>query len=449
MGYNTGDRILETTATSGTGNITLGGAVTGYRAFSSVITANDDQFPYVIAGGTEWEVGIGTRLNATTFSRVPTASSNAGALVNFSAGTKEVWIDWTDKHVKSLTAKNIVINGGMEVDQEHAAAAQTGVVATRYAVDMVVYQVSSTAVVTLQQVADAPTGLKNSLKLTVTTADASIAAGDYAILSFFIEGYRSARLLWSGASAQALSLGFFVKAHRTGSYSGSIENSANNRSYPFNIVVNVADTWECKMIVIPGDTTGAWLTTNGIGMRINFAIMAGSSLTATANSWTAAHIVGVTGTINGVAATTDTFQITGVVALPGVVPVTEDQAPHAIRPFDEELALCQRYYWKTYVYTVVPGTVTPSGKEIDSVSASNTARPTDSTISHPVRMRATPTMIFYSPDTGTAARIRNDNTASDVTLGGISVDERVYSLVFTSQTSGHGITWQAVGDARL
>jgi hypothetical protein len=94
MTHVIGDRVLETTTTTGTGTITLAGAVSGYRAFSSVATVNGDTFYYQISGGSEWEVGLGTRASATTMTRTTVyASSNGGALVNFSAGTKEIWID--------------------------------------------------------------------------------------------------------------------------------------------------------------------------------------------------------------------------------------------------------------------------------------------------------------------------------------------------------------------
>ena len=93
MGFVTGDRVKETTATTGTGTITLDGASTGYRTFASVATANGDFFRYCIAGGAEWEVGLGTRASSSTFTRdAVLSSSNSGALVNFSSGAKDVFI---------------------------------------------------------------------------------------------------------------------------------------------------------------------------------------------------------------------------------------------------------------------------------------------------------------------------------------------------------------------
>jgi len=100
MAFVLADRVKETTATLGTGPVTLAGAVTGFQAFSAGI-GNANVTYYTIAGqtGSEWEVGIGTyTLAGTSLSRdTVLASSNAGALVNFSAGTKDVWCDYPAK----------------------------------------------------------------------------------------------------------------------------------------------------------------------------------------------------------------------------------------------------------------------------------------------------------------------------------------------------------------
>lgn len=89
------DRVKETTTTTGTGDLTLAGAVTQFRAFSSVYAVGDDDVPYCIAGqtGSEWEVGIGTLSGSSTLQRTTVlASSNSGSLVTLSAGTKDVYV---------------------------------------------------------------------------------------------------------------------------------------------------------------------------------------------------------------------------------------------------------------------------------------------------------------------------------------------------------------------
>jgi len=88
------DRVKDTTTTTGTGSITLAGsAPTGFQTFAAALGTAAANVPYAIVGGSEWEVGFGTLSGSTTLARTKvTASSNGGAAVNFSAGTKDVFI---------------------------------------------------------------------------------------------------------------------------------------------------------------------------------------------------------------------------------------------------------------------------------------------------------------------------------------------------------------------
>jgi len=99
------DRIRETTTTTGTGTITLAGAIAGYQSFSVVGNANTTY--YTIAGQTtsEWEVGVGTyTLSGTTLARTTVlSSSNGGSAVNFSAGTKDVFVTYPASYVVNST----------------------------------------------------------------------------------------------------------------------------------------------------------------------------------------------------------------------------------------------------------------------------------------------------------------------------------------------------------
>lgn len=90
------DRTRETTTTVGTGTVTLAGAVTGYQSFAAVGNGNTTYYTIAGQGTSEWEVGIGTYTSSgTTLSRdTVLASSNSGSLVSFSAGTKDVWVDY-------------------------------------------------------------------------------------------------------------------------------------------------------------------------------------------------------------------------------------------------------------------------------------------------------------------------------------------------------------------
>lgn len=96
MAFVLADRVRETTTSTGTGTVTLAGAVTGFQSFSAIGNANTTYYTIAGQGTSEWEVGIGTYTSSgTTLSRdTVLASSNSGSLVNFSAGTKDVFCDY-------------------------------------------------------------------------------------------------------------------------------------------------------------------------------------------------------------------------------------------------------------------------------------------------------------------------------------------------------------------
>jgi hypothetical protein len=143
-----------------------------------------------------------------------------------------------------------------------------------------------------------------------------------------------------------VSIGFWTKIHRTGLYSGVLVNGANNRSYVFTFTQTAADTWQYNTLTIPGDTAGTWATDNTSGLEFHLCVMSGSTYQGAANAWTAANLVGATGTTNGVAATTDVYQFTGVIILPGIELPSASRAPFIMRPADQEILVCQRYLWR-------------------------------------------------------------------------------------------------------
>lgn len=198
--------------------------------------------------------------------------------------------------------------------------------------------------ISVQQVADAPPGFTYSLKMTCTLA-AAAGTNDYAKLTHKVEGYRIARLAFGSASAQSLSFGFWVKAHRPGTYSVSIMNGPFGRAFSFAYTVNAADTWEYKTQTIPGDVTGTWPVDNTKAMEVGFTVTAGSGAVTAPNVWAAGTTQGATGqTANGLAATSDTFQITGVCMLPGLEAPTAARSALIIRTYDREFQLALRYY---------------------------------------------------------------------------------------------------------
>jgi hypothetical protein len=240
--------------------------------------------------------------------------------------------------------RNRIINGDMRIDQRYEGTAAT--INTENNYTYVVdrwngYGTSSDGVFTLQRSATAPSGFSNSLLATVITADASISAFQFYIFEQFIEGYNIDDLAWGTANAQSVTLSFWVRSSVTGTFSGSVANNAYDRSYPFTFVINSANTFEYKTVTIPGDTTGTWLTDNGIGIRLYFDLGSGSSNKGTAGAWAGVGYTGATGSVNLISTLNATFYITGVQLEVGTV-----ATPFERRPYATEFSLCERYFQK-------------------------------------------------------------------------------------------------------
>jgi len=237
--------------------------------------------------------------------------------------------------------KNRIINGAMMIDQRNAGAAVTVDGATPYITDRFQVQDFSDAILSAQQVTDAPAGFVNSLKVTVSTADASLGATQGDRVNQRIEGFNIADLGWGTASAQSVTLSFWVKCSLTGTFGGSLQNSASNRAYPFSYTISSANTWEQKTVTIAGDTTGTWLTNNGLGILVNWSLGMGSTYSGTAGAWAASDLISVTGAVNVVGTASATFQLTGVQLEKGSTVTSFDY-----RPYGTEEALCKRYFQK-------------------------------------------------------------------------------------------------------
>ena len=235
--------------------------------------------------------------------------------------------------------KNRIINGGMRIDQRNEAASIASP-SDNYTTDRFYSRQVGGGVASAQQSSTAPTGFTNSLLFTVTTADSSIVTTDRYYVAQFIEGYNIADLAFGTASASSITLSFWVRSSLTGTFGGAIRNSPANRSYPFTYTINAANTFEQKTITIAGDTSGTWLTTNGLGMQVVFSLGMGPSYLATAGAWAGGDYLSATGATNVIATNGATFYITGVQLEKGSTATSFD-----VRDYGRELQLCQRYFW--------------------------------------------------------------------------------------------------------
>ena len=376
------DRVKETSTTTGTGTLTLAGAATGFQSFAVIGNGNTTYYAIYDRTSQDWEVGVGTYTSSgTTLTRDSVLeSSNSGSLVNFGAGTKDVFCTYpaekavTLDDVQTLTNKtltsptisggsasldsasiagnnisatnslgfrNRIINGDMRIDQRNNGAAVTN--ANGYITDrfIVSYVGSAVGRMTAQQSTLAPPGFNNSLALTVTTTMASPGSNDGNYLQQTVEGFNAADLGWGTANAQTVTLSFWVRSSVTGSFALTLFNADVLRVYGALYSISAANTWEQKTIVVPGDTSGTWNTTNGAGVRVTWGFAGGATRTAS-TGWNAGggvFLTSVTSATNLMATSGATFYITGVQLEAGSV-----ATPFERRPYGNELQLCQRYF---------------------------------------------------------------------------------------------------------
>jgi hypothetical protein len=254
-------------------------------------------------------------------------------------------ITFTDNTIQNTAAinfRNRIINGGMVIDQRNAGASVTQTTGSLYPVDRFYITGTPTSKFTAQQNAGSvtpPAGYTNYLGITSSSAY-SVGAGDFFTVAQVIEGFNIADLNWGSASAQTVTLSFWVRSSLTGSFGGALENSAANRCYPFAYTISSANTWEQKSITITGDTTGTWLTNNSAGVTIRWGLGVGSTFgSGTAGAWSATRSFAPTGSVSVVGTNGATFYITGVQLERGSTASSFD-----FRSYGQELALCQRYY---------------------------------------------------------------------------------------------------------
>jgi hypothetical protein len=341
-------------------------------------------------------------------------------------------------------ANNLAINGGMEVDQINRGTLVAAV--GGYAVDMFKVADVGSAVLASQQVIDAPQGLYNSLKVTVTTANAAPASTDIAYISTAIEGYRAQRLQFGIATTTSISIGFWVKTFRAGVYGLNISNAANNRGLSTAFTVAASLTWQWVSIAIPTDSLGTWPTNNAKSVVISWVMMAGSSLLMAPDTWTAGGQQGVTGQVNGVQSVSDFMQITGVSIFPGYVIPSGIRAFAVQLPFPDMLQQCQRYWQKTYEHETATGTVTSVGclEYFIAVAASPIIWP----VRFPVRMMTAPTVTHFSPITGASGKYA-DIGIGDKTASAVNPGQTGYNASLVTNASATDVKWHYTADARM
>jgi hypothetical protein len=325
-----------------------------------------------------------------------------------------------------LTGRNLIINGAMTIDQRNSGSALTVNTASEfYAVDRFMgIGVASDGVYTLQQVTDAPDNFVNSIKATVTTADASIPTTGRYLIRHKLEGNVISQLNLGSSAAQTFTLSFYVKSSLTGTFGGSVLNGAQDRSYPFTYTISSANTWERKTVTIAGDTTGTWPTDNTKAMQIAWSLGVGSDYLNTAGAWVGSQEWGATGETAVIATLNATWQITGV-----QLEVGETATPFEHEGYGTTLGKCQRY-------------LKLGGAGVYGIY--NSATNIEISIPFSPDMRATPTLSM-AKTTVTISNKTNSNTADATSVSATNISASPSGAFFaqigncnvTSASSGH------------
>jgi len=324
-------------------------------------------------------------------------------------------------------SRNLATNGAMTVAQRGAST--SGVTTSGYyGPDRFQFIVNTAGTWTVSQASDGPDGFARSYGLSCTTADASLAAGDYVYVAQILEGQDLQQLKKGTADAVSVTLSFWVKSSKTGTYTIELRDVDNGRHIASTYTVDAANTWEYKTITYAGDATGAFTNDNNASLYVNFWLAAGSQYTSgsLATSWASlsdANRVSASN-VNLADSTSNNFYITGV-----QLEVGSQATPFEHRPYGDELARCQRYYWQEGGESGVGNDYVMFGQGL--IGGSGKA---NTFLNNPVIMRAEPTLSLTSASNGFYV---NDGVVANAG-GTISPDQsgtKISNVLFNNTTS--------------
>jgi hypothetical protein len=340
--------------------------------------------------------------------------------------------------------RNLIINGAMQVSQRGTDF--NDVANGTYTIDRFKLGKNNTdnAVINIDQVTTSPDGFSNSLKISVGTAESALAADESLLLQHLIEAQNLQHLQNGSSGAQSVTLSFWVRSDKTGTYTVAIrkpDNTDRNQSKEYTI--SAANTWEHKSLTFSGDTSGGGITNdNGAGFFCDWWLAGGSNFTGgTMDTWanTATQRLS-TNQVNLMDGTNEWY-ITGI-----QLEVGENASDFEHRSFGEELSLCQRYFCKSFDTGVTPGTAAAGG-------AIRGVRGDGSFITNlffPQEMRAAPTVTMYSPTTGASGKVRNlSGSGSDEASAAFSQGTRNAGFTFTSTSTEVCVNAHFTAEAEL
>lgn len=256
--------------------------------------------------------------------------------------------------LNSTAFKNKIIGGDFATNPWQRGTSFSNITST-YTADRWLFASSAlTANVSIAKDTDAPTfaqcgAYTSSLAISANTVQSSFTSTAFCFLQQYIEDYNTKDFAFGIAGTRFITVSFWVKSNKTGIYNACIRNSNATRSYVAEFTINASATWEKKVITIPVDTTGTWLYNTGqVGLQLSINLAAGTTYTTnTANVWSGNNYVTTNNQVNLFSTAGNYFKLALVQIEAGAYATDFEQ-----RSFNQELALCQRYYWRWNAGTV-------------------------------------------------------------------------------------------------
>ena len=333
----------------------------------------------------------------------------------------------------SLGVRNLIINGDMRINQRGDTIGANG--SGYFGVDRWNTEETGLGTYDVEQDTDVPTGqgFSKSLKISLATTD-TVATGDFFRLAQRIEGQNLQHLKFGTSSAESITLSFWIKSNLTGTYAlsfQSIDGVSTNRLIGTTYTIDSADTWEKKTLTFVGDTAQVIRNDNGLGLRMFWWLVAGDSYKGTDNTSWIAQVTDAFATGHNVdfnSSTSNYINITGV-----QLEVGTEATPFEHRPYDMELARCQRYYFE---YAGNTGYRFSTGYVLSSTQSWHVVYP-------PTTMRASPDLSYANFDVRDPS---NAGIPSSIAIAQVGPNEIYLVTTITGGTAGNGCQFRAYAD---
>ena len=324
--------------------------------------------------------------------------------------------------------RNVIINGSFDIAQRGTSfsAFTNGYHLDRWSLATG----SAASTIDIEQSTETPDGYSKSIKLTVDTADTSAGTNDYVIMGQSIEGLNCQQFAANTSNAKAITVQFWVRSSVTGTYICELYSDlGENLSKSYTI--DQANTWKKVVLVYSPPTNATFSNDNGRGFLMQFWFLAGSAYSggsALKTSWDTVNNTRAVGQTNFVAASGNEIYFTGVQIVAGNYP---DGLPFEHRSYGEELALCQRYYYR------IDSVYNSGNYQRFAVASIESATEAEGFFMHPVEMRAIPTLGFSAASDFHVYTANAVRAISGLLLDQSSPTTAGVAITATSMTAGN------------